>query len=76
MDYIIGGIATLFLFGYLIYALLKQDQEVLSKVPLGGKPPEPTLYDPEVHRKHREGQYRALKPSIQASKIIQLPKQS
>jgi transposase len=58
----------------MIYALLKQDQEVLSRVPPGGKPPEPTLYDPEVHRKHREGQYRALKPSTQASKIIQLPK--
>jgi hypothetical protein len=60
----------------MIYALLKQDQEVLSKVPPGGKAPEPTLYNPEVHRKYREGQYRALKPSTQARKIIQLPKKS
>jgi len=26
MDYIIGGIATLFLFGYLLYALLKPEK--------------------------------------------------
>ncbi|MGH9612917.1 MAG: K(+)-transporting ATPase subunit F [Bryobacteraceae bacterium] len=26
MDYIIGGIATVFLFGYLIYALLKPEK--------------------------------------------------
>ena len=60
----------------MIYALLKKDQEVLSKVSQSEKPPEPTIYDPEVHRKHREGDYRSLKHSTQPSKIIQLPKKS
>ena len=39
MDYVIAGIATLFLFGYLIYALLKLqdkiDQMSLAKRPTG-----------------------------------------
>jgi transposase len=58
----------------MIFALLKTDQETLSKVPPGQEPPPPLLYDPEVHRKHREGQYRSLKPGTQPRKIIQLPK--
>jgi transposase len=44
-----------------IYALLKRDAELLSKVPPGQDPPPPLLYDPEVHRRHREGLYRPLK---------------
>ena len=60
----------------MIYAFLKKDAEILSKVPLGVEPPQPTLYDPEVHKRHREGQYRSLKPGTQPRKIIQLPKQS
>jgi hypothetical protein len=44
-----------------IYALLKRDAELLSKVPPGQDPPPPLLYDPEVHRRHREGHYRPLK---------------
>lgn len=44
-----------------IYALLRRDAEVLSKVPPGEDPPAPLLYDPAVHRKHRQGQYRPLK---------------
>jgi hypothetical protein len=44
-----------------IYALLKRDAELLRKVPAGQEPPPPQLYDPEVHRRHREGQYRPLK---------------
>jgi len=44
-----------------IYALLKRDAELLSKVPLGQEPPPPLLYDPEVHRYHRQGHYRPLK---------------
>ena len=44
-----------------IYALLKRDAELLSKVPPDQDPPPPLLYDPEVHRRHREGQYRPLK---------------
>lgn len=60
----------------MIYALLKTDQETLSKVPPGEAPPPPMLYDPEVHRKHREGHYRSLKPGTQPRKILQLPKKT
>jgi hypothetical protein len=60
----------------MIFALLKTDQETLSKVPPGQEPPPPMLYDPEVHRRHREGNYRSLKPGTQPRKIIQLPKKS
>ena len=59
----------------MVYALLKTDQETLSKVPPGEAPPAPLLYDPEVHRKHQEGHYRSLKPGTLPRKIIQLPKQ-
>jgi transposase len=45
----------------MVYALLKRDAELLSKVPPGQEPPPPLLYDPEVHRRHRQGQYRPLK---------------
>ena len=44
-----------------IYALLKRDAELVSKVPPGQEVPPPLLYDPEVHRRHRQGQYRPLK---------------
>jgi transposase len=60
----------------MIFALLTTDQETLSKVPPGQEPPPPMLYDPEVHRRHREGNYRPLKPGTQPRKIIQLPKKS
>jgi hypothetical protein len=33
-----------------IYALLKRDAEVMSKVLPGQEPPAPLLYDPAVHR--------------------------
>jgi transposase len=58
----------------MIFALLKTDQETLSKVPPGEAPPAPLLYDPEVHRKHQEGHYRSLKPGTLPRKMIQLPK--
>jgi transposase len=44
-----------------IYALLKRDAELLSHVSQGQEPPPPLLYDPEVHQRHRQGQYRPLK---------------
>lgn len=55
-----------------IYALLKHDLEVVSKLPSGTKLPEPVLYDPQVHHTHRVGQYRA---SLQKkpSNVIELP---
>jgi transposase len=39
----------------LIFALLKTDQETLSKLMPGQEPPPPMLSDPEVHRRHQEG---------------------
>jgi hypothetical protein len=54
----------------MIYAMLKTDQETLSKVLPGQEPPAPMLYDPEVHRKHQEGHYRSLKPGTLPRKII------
>jgi len=56
-----------------MYALLKTDAEVLSKVPQGKEPPPPFLYDPELHRKHREGHYRPLKSSPRPQVITLLP---
>jgi transposase len=41
-----------------IYALLKQDHELLARTELGKQPPEPTLYDRATHREHRLGRYR------------------
>jgi transposase len=60
----------------MIFALLKTDQETLSKVPPGEDPAPPMLYDPEVHRKHQEGCYRSLKPGTQPRKILHLPSKS
>jgi len=56
-----------------MYALLKTDAEVLSKVPQGKEPHPPFLYDPELHRKHREGHYRPLKSSPRPQVITLLP---
>lgn len=55
-----------------LYALLKKDQAVLEQLPPGVKPPEPALYDQEVHRKHRAGQYTAA-VSPKPMKLNQLP---
>lgn len=56
-----------------IYALLKQDQEIVSKIAPGTKAPAPVLYDPAVHRRHRAGQYQAASSGIKSNKVIQLP---
>jgi hypothetical protein len=58
----------------MIYALLKKDSEVLSHLAPGTSPPEPTLSNPQVPKRHREGQYQALKPREEPQKIIQLPR--
>ena len=55
----------------LIYALLKKDYETLSHLAPGAKPPEPILYDPEIHQRHRNGQYQALKVSNAPQSIVQ-----
>jgi hypothetical protein len=46
----------------MVYALLKTDQELLAQLAPGEDPPTPLLYDPEVHKRHREGGYQSLKP--------------
>jgi hypothetical protein len=56
-----------------MYALLKTDAEVLSKVEPGKEPPPPILYDPALHRKHREGHYQPLKSSPRPNVITLLP---
>ncbi len=57
----------------MIFALLKQDAEVLSEVPAGEEPPEPILYDRELHRRHRNGEYRPIKEAPRHRKVIRLP---
>ncbi|HLZ63782.1 MAG TPA: IS110 family transposase [Ktedonosporobacter sp.] len=68
---VIGRIAGQML--SVIYTLLKKDQETLSKVPPGVPLPEPVLYDPEVHRKHRAGQYQSSSSAQKPRKLIELP---
>ncbi len=55
-----------------IFVLLQRDAETLSKLPFGTKPPEPVLYDPEIHRQHRAGHYRAF-TQHKPSNVIELP---
>jgi transposase len=55
------------------YALLKQDAEILSQVPQGQAPPPPMLYEPEIHQRHRNGQYRPIKNVPRQRKVIRLP---
>jgi hypothetical protein len=52
-----------------IFTLLKRDQERALK---GGKLPEPALYDPEIHHRHRAGQYA---PPVKGKlgTVVQLP---
>lgn len=59
-----------------MYALLKTDAEVLSKFPQGKEPPPPLLYDPERHRRHRQGHYEPLKVSARRSVPTLLPNPS
>lgn len=68
---VIGRIAGQML--SVIYALLKQDQETTSKLAPSAKLPDPMLYNPELHRRHRAGQYQAISTSEKPSKLIQLP---
>jgi transposase len=57
----------------MLYALLKQDAEIVSQVPEGEPPPDPILYDREVHRRHRNGEYRPIKNAPRHRKVIRLP---
>jgi hypothetical protein len=55
------------------YTLLRQDQETLAKLSPGTPLPEPALYDPEIHRKHRAGQYQRPSSSEKPRRLIELP---
>ncbi|GHO70403.1 hypothetical protein KSC_092950 [Ktedonobacter sp. SOSP1-52] len=56
-----------------IYVLLKKDQELLAHLAPGARPPEPQLYDSNLHRKHRTGYYQSFRPGEKSSGEIQLP---
>lgn len=66
IGHVIGRLITL------IYALLKQDAETLQHLAPGTQPPEPVLYDPEVHRSHRTGHYQPLKKKLPENRIVQV----
>jgi transposase len=55
-----------------IFVLLKKDQEMLSHLAPGATPPEPQLYDSDLHRKHRMGQYRSSQSGEKSWMEIQL----
>ncbi len=57
----------------MIYALLKQDREVLSNTPADQLPPTPILYDRAIHQAHRNGQYRRLAPKQQPVLLTLVP---
>lgn len=57
----------------MIYALLMTDYETTSHLAPGAKPPAPKLYESEVHRRHRQGHYRPLKPRTKKQVIVQQP---
>ncbi len=57
----------------MIYALLKQDAERVSQVHEGETPPDPILYDREIHRRHRNGEYHPIKNASRPRKVIRLP---
>jgi hypothetical protein len=59
-----------------MYARLKRDTELRATAGLGHVPPEPTLYDPNIHRAHREGRYRAMTPKRAHGVITALPRRS
>lgn len=64
VGHVIGRLITL------IYALLRQDDEMLSRLPPGTLPPDPVLYDPELHKRHRTGHYRPLRKTRPENRIV------
>jgi transposase len=64
LGHVIGRLLTL------IYALLKQDDETLRHLAPGTQPPEPVLYDPELHRRHRTGHYQPLRKKLPENRIV------
>jgi hypothetical protein len=64
VGHVIGRLITL------IYALLKQDDETLRHLAPGAPPPEPVLYDSEIHRQHRTGHYQPLRKKLPENRIV------
>jgi transposase len=59
-----------------VYALIKRDAELLVHHAPGKALPEPMCYDPSIHKAHREGHYRALKPPTRPhGTLTALPRQ-
>lgn len=56
-----------------IFTLLKHDQEILRNLPPGVEPPEPVLYDSQLHRQHRAGHYHPHLSEKRPGTLIQLP---
>lgn len=56
----------------LVYALLRYDYEVVNHLAPGTGPPEPMLYDPEVHHRHRSGHDQFLKRKPRENRIVQV----
>jgi transposase len=54
-----------------VFTLLKRDQERLAHAK-GGMAPAPDLYDPELHRRHRAGQYQAP-TQVKLGTVVRLP---
>lgn len=66
LGHIIGRLITL------IFALLKKDYEVLNRLSPDSEPPPPTLYDPELHQRHRSGHYSPLRREGTKNRIVQI----
>jgi transposase len=66
LGHIIGRLITL------IFALLRKDYEILSQLSLGTEPPPPTLYDPDLHHRHRTGHYAPLRREGAKNRIVQV----
>jgi transposase len=57
----------------MLYGLLMTDYETLSHLAPGSKLPDPMLSDPQTHKRHRNGEYRALKPRKHKQLLIEQP---
>lgn len=53
-----------------LFTLLKRDQDVVAQG--GAAIPEPRLYDPALHRRHRAGQYQPP-PASRLGNVVHLP---
>jgi transposase len=57
----------------MVYAFLRRDADLLAQLAPGQEPPPPLLYDPEVHRRHRQGAYLPLKNVPVPRPLLHLP---